>query len=50
MSRLPLKTEGQLSPMPGDIVLLMDHLSTSSAVTADAIKIFTLRDPVLSKV
>jgi len=50
MSRLPMKTNDQLSPILEDEVLLMDHSSTSSAVTADAINIWTLCDPVLSKV
>ena len=50
MNRLPLKTKDQLSPIPGDVVLLMDHLSTNSVVTAYIIKIWTLRDPVSAKV
>ncbi len=39
MSRLLLKTKDEPSPTPGDVVLLMDHLSASSAVTADAIRL-----------
>jgi hypothetical protein len=49
MSRLPLKVPSMLTPIPGDVVLLMDHLA-SSGVTADQIAIWTCRDPVLSRV
>ena len=49
LSRLPLPDAPAEVPVPGDTVLLMEHLQ-ASPITAAQIKRWTERDPVLSKV
>ncbi|KAL5517714.1 hypothetical protein EMCRGX_G003317 [Ephydatia muelleri] len=51
LSRLPLRESPSSVPVPGDTVLMMEALSDmGSAVSATAIKSWTDRDPVLSRV
>ena len=47
LSRLPLPTAPAEVPMPAELVLLMEHLE-DSPVTAQHIRLWTRRDPVLS--
>ena len=47
---LPLKAPDNSVPYPGDVVLLMDHFATQTTVSANQIKSWTQRDPILSKV
>ena len=49
LSRLPLSKHPQTVPVPGDINLVLQHLNTTPA-TATEIKVWTDKDPVLSKV
>ena len=49
LSRLPLPETQKESPIPPELVLLTEHLE-DSPVTASHIRIWTRRDPVLSKV
>ena len=49
LSRLPLKTTSLETPQPPELVLLMNHLG-ESPVTARHIRVWTRRDPILSKV
>ena len=49
LSRLPLSQTQTESSTPPEIVLLMDHLD-DSPVTARHIRVWTRRDPILSKV
>jgi len=49
-SRTLTLAESRYSQSDNDVVLLKDDLSTGAAATADAIKMWALRDPVLSKV
>ena len=49
LSRLPLKIEPKSTPIPQEVVNLVDHLN-QSPVDALKIKQWTLRDPVLSQV
>ena len=49
LSRLPLKIEPKSTPIPQEVVNLVDHLN-QSPVDALKIKQWTLRDPVLSRV
>jgi hypothetical protein len=49
LSRLPLPNEHTKTPLPGDTILLMDHMETTP-VKVDQIKAWTRKDPVLSKV
>ena len=49
LSRLPLADSEKYVPVPGDIRLLFEKLSTS-IVTAAQIKIWTDKDPVLARV
>ncbi len=49
LSRLPLPCRSADVPLPGETVLLLDHLQTTP-VTAQQIKAWTGRDPVLAKV
>ena len=49
LSRLPLKIEPSSTPIPQEVVNLVDHLN-QSPVDALKIKLWTLRDPVLSQV
>ena len=49
LSRLPLKVTNEDTPKPPELVLLMNHLG-ESPVTARHIRVWTRRDPILSKV
>ena len=49
LSRLPLPTEIEEVPVPGDIMLVMDHLDNSPVQVKD-IKRWTSHDPILSAV
>ncbi len=49
LSRLPLPSRSADVPLPGETVMLLDHLQTTP-VTAQQIKAWTGRDPVLAKV
>ena len=49
LSRLPIPEAPDVSPQPGDTVLLMEHLN-GTPVTASQIRVHTLRDGVLSQV
>ena len=49
LSRLPRPVTTNSDKLPGDLVHLVDHLSTT-AVNAEAIKDWTSKDPVLSQV
>lgn len=49
LSRLPLPQTQTESKTPPELVLLMDHLD-ESPVTAQHIRVWTRRDPILSKV
>ena len=49
MSRLPLEDGALGIRTPGDVVQLMEHLSTT-CVTSDKIRVWTKRDPVTSRV
>ena len=49
LSRLPRPVTTNSDKLPGDLVHLIDHLSTT-AVNAEAIKDWTSKDPVLSQV
>ena len=48
LSRLPLPDSPPSVPVPGDILVTMEHLTTP--VHARQIKLWTSKDPVLSKV
>ena len=48
-SRLPLPQQTNV-PVPGDLLLLQDHLDTTSLVTTEQIRTWTEKDPVLSRV
>ncbi|VDI23998.1 Hypothetical predicted protein [Mytilus galloprovincialis] len=49
LSRLPLKTNIEKTPTPGDTILLMEHLATT-AVDAKQIQKWTRKDTILSMV
>jgi len=49
MSRLPLPEKPLETPLPAELVLLMEHLE-ESPVTATQIRMWTRRDPLLSQV
>ena len=49
MSRLPLPEKPLKTPLPAELVLLMEHLE-ESPVTATQIRMWTRRDPLLSRV
>ena len=49
-SRLPLQETRAEVPMPGDLLLLRDHLENVSPVSAEQIRKWTDNDPVLSQV
>lgn len=49
LSRLPLSETEQHVPIPGDIRLLFEQLSTS-IVTAEHIRSWTEKDPLLARV
>ena len=49
LSRLPLPSYPVKIPSPPELVLLMEHLQ-DSPVTADDIRVWTRRDPLLAKV
>ena len=49
LSRLPLLEMPKDVPLPGELVLLLDHLN-DSPVTASDICVWTWRDPTLAKV
>lgn len=49
LSRLPLPVESPIAKPPGELVLLMDHLS-DSPITADHIREGTRKDPQLAPV
>ena len=50
LSRLPLEETPSSTPVPGDTVLMLEALDSSSPVTSAAIKSWTDKDPVLSRV
>ena len=50
LSRLPLEETPSSTPLPGDTVLMLEALDSSSPVTSAAIKSWTDKDPVLSHV
>ena len=47
LSRLPLEETPSSTPLPGDTVLMLEALDSSSPVTSAAIKSWTDKDPVL---
>ena len=49
LSRLPLPVVPETTPIPGDIVHLLETINTSP-VDATQVKLWTTRDPVLSQV
>ncbi|KAL9982685.1 hypothetical protein ACROYT_G004758 [Oculina patagonica] len=49
LSRLPLPVAPETTPIPGDIVHLLETINTSP-VDATKVKLWTARDPVLSQV
>ena len=49
LSRLPLDCQVQV-PLPGELLLLWEHLNTSSPVMAEQIRTWTDRDPLLSRI
>ena len=49
LSRLPLPDTPADTPMPSELVLLLEHLSTGP-LTAVQIKTMTRKDPILSRV
>ena len=49
LSRLPLPDTPAETPMPSELVLLLEHLSTGP-LTAVQIKTMTRKDPILSRV
>ena len=49
LSRLPLPDVPTTTPIPGDIINLMEHIN-ASPVDASKLKLWTDRDPVLSRV
>ena len=49
LSRLPLPDTPRETPLPSELVLLMEHLS-SGLLTALQIKSLTWKDPMLSRV
>ena len=49
LSRLPRSVTTNSDKLPGDLVHLMNHLSVTT-VNANAIRIWTSKDPVLSQV
>lgn len=50
LSRLPLAEKPATVPVPGDLLLLKEHLGTVSPLTSQQIKSWTDKDPVLSRV
>ena len=48
LSGLPLEETPSSTPLPGDTVLMLEALDSSSSVTSAAIKSWTGEDPVLS--
>ena len=50
MSRLPLSANLGQVPTPGDVLLLIDHVSSITTVSSLLVKNRTQRDPVISKV
>lgn len=50
LSRLPLRDTPKSVPVPGDLLLVMEHLDDISPVTAREIKSWTDKDPDLSQV
>ena len=49
MSRLPLPEMPENVPIPGEFVLLIDHLA-EAPITAAQLKAWTAKDPLLTKV
>ena len=49
LSRLPLADVPEITPVPGDVIHLLETISTSP-VDATKVKLWTARDPVLSLV
>ena len=49
LSRLPLLEIPENVPVPGEFVLLIEHLA-ESPITATQLKFFTVKDPLLAKV
>ena len=50
LSRLPLPQSSTGIPVPGDLLLLQEHLDNVSPVTAKQIKAWTDKDPVMAQV
>ena len=50
LSRLPLPEWPTIVPVPGDLLLLSEHLNNVSPVTPRQIRTWTDKDPVLSRV
>ena len=50
LSRLPLPQNPSVVPVPGNLLLLQEHLDTVSPVTARQIRVWTDKDPVLAQV
>ena len=50
LSRLPLPHTPTSVPVPGNLLLLLEHLDTRSPVTAKQIKSSTDKDPALTQV
>ncbi len=49
-SRLPLPEEPKETPVPPDITVALDHVSSETLVCAEQIKEWTRRDPLMSQV
>ena len=49
LSRLPLLETPENVPVPGEFVLLIDHLA-EVPITAGQLKFFSAKDPLLAKV
>ena len=49
LSRLPLLETPETVPLPGELVLLIDHLA-EAPITAAQLKVWTAKDPLFTKV
>ena len=50
LSRLPLPEEPKDVPVPGDLLLLMEHLDCTLPVMKQQVEAWTDKDPTLSRV
>ena len=50
LSQLPIPQTPTVVPVPGNLLLLLEHLDTVSPVTAKHIKTWTDKDTVLAQV